>query len=353
MARPRFSLSRVFPVVFGIVTALALVAPRSAAAQPFGAWLLLNGTNGYVEVPSAPALNPTSGITIEAWVDVSDANSGECSSIIGKDWLNSYWVGICGHTLRSYLRGGVTDRRDGGTLSGSEWDHIAVTWDGTTRKHYINGELVGSWPESAPLTTSSAPLRIGSDVSWEYTPNGSINEVRLWNRALSQEEIRYWINKPITSPQPGLVAVWSLSANANDALGTYNGTLQGNALYWTYAAVLDCGSGSATSLCLQGHLLVSVEWRDFSGNTGVGTVVGGSNTAGVFWFFEPDNWEMLVKIKNACAGYGHYWVFSAATTTVYYRVSVFDVSAGKRRLYFNYPHEPAVGIVDTSSFTCP
>ena len=48
----------------------------------------------------------------------------------------------------------------------SDWTHIAVTWDGTTHKHYVDGELVASRAESGNLTNNTANARIGSDVSW-------------------------------------------------------------------------------------------------------------------------------------------------------------------------------------------
>src|SRR4051812_6969715 len=89
-----------------LMAALLAALPGAAGAQPFGEFLLLHGPlSGYVEVPSSPDLNPASAITIEAWVNLTD--SGGCSSIVGKNWLQSWWVGICGTTLRSYLKGGT------------------------------------------------------------------------------------------------------------------------------------------------------------------------------------------------------------------------------------------------------
>ena len=78
-----------------------------------------------------------------------------------------------------------------GTIPLSELTHIAVTYDGTTRRHYINGELVAlARPRPARSTTTSEGLRIGSDVSYDFTPNFSFSEVRLWNVARTQDQIR-------------------------------------------------------------------------------------------------------------------------------------------------------------------
>ena len=94
-----------------ILALVGLAAP--AAAQPFGAWLNLSGspTHGYVRVPHAAALNPAGAFTFEAWVSITNGPTGEdCRTIAGKNYLQSWWIGLCRvsgrPTLRSYLKGG-------------------------------------------------------------------------------------------------------------------------------------------------------------------------------------------------------------------------------------------------------
>jgi hypothetical protein len=131
---------------------LTLAAP--AAAQPFGGiFSLSTASPGYIRVADGPALNPTAAITIELWASVGDTG-GSCKSLVGKDYVHAYWVGICNRTLRSYLKGSPS-LFDGGTIPLGELTHIAVTFDGTTRRHYINGELVASKPETGPLPTAT------------------------------------------------------------------------------------------------------------------------------------------------------------------------------------------------------
>lgn len=204
---------------------LAVISAPAAQAQPFGGWLELNGASGYIEVPHNPVLNPTTGFTFEAWVRITDVHG--CSSIAGKSYLQAWWVGICGTTLRSYLRGTATGSRfDSGTVPAGVWTHIAVTWDGATRRHYVNGVQTGAIAEGAP-TTSTAPLRIGSDVPWQFTPSGSIDEVYLWNVARTQAQIQADMAGPITGPVQGLIAVWSFNGNGRDTVAVYNGTPTG------------------------------------------------------------------------------------------------------------------------------
>lgn len=116
-----------------------------------------------------------------------------------------------------------------------------------------------------------------------------------------------------------------------------------------------CTPGPST-LCLnQDRFRVEVEWRDTDGSQGSGSVAAcGSQDSGLFYFFDPDNWEMLVKVLDACGVNGHYWVFLAATTNLGYDLRVTDTATGVQRLYSNAPGVPAPAVTDTTAFaTCP
>jgi len=348
------------------LTVLLLALGATAAqAQPFNLWLRLAGdpSSGYIEIPHSSALNPTAAFTIEAWVNISNNTTGEdCRSIAGKSYTAAWWIGQCNvggqPVLRSYLKGG-SSAKNGGVIPRGVWTHIAVTFDGSTRRHYINGELAASFPETGPLTTSTAAMRIGSDVSWVHTPSGSIDEVRLWNVARSITQIRAAINTPITGPQPGLVALWALNGNANDSIGGHNGVATGAGLsVGVFPAIASCGSSTVNALCLQDRFQITTAWRTNATpgtpTDGGGHVVVAGPNSGIFWFFSSDNWEVMVKALNGCGLNSRYWIFSAATTNVFYRMDVFDVRAGQQKIYFNYPGPPAPAVIDVDAFaTCP
>jgi hypothetical protein len=274
--------------------ALLLGVPAALSAQPFGLWTAFagNGTagasNGWLQIPDSAALNPTSAITIEAWVLINEPFAGvNCRSIVGKDYTHAYWVGACrtgsGATLRSYVRGS-SSLIDGGVIPNGTWIHIAVTSDGTTRKHYINGELVETHSEAGPPTGSTSPLQIGGDASYEFSPSGLVNEVRLWNVARTQDQIRAALNVPLRSAQPGLVAVWPMFV-ATDALGVHNGSFHGNIPpILGPPAESSCGASSPSALCLDGHFALSATFRTGpqgspSGNAGVAV---SSPASGIF-----------------------------------------------------------------------
>jgi len=108
----------------------------------------------------------------------------------------------------------------------------------------------------------------------------------------------------------------------------------------------------ATTLCLAGGKFeLKVTWRDFENRTGNGTVVPNQGTAqsGLFWFFGPNNWEMLVKVLNGCGSNGHHWIFSAATTTVEYQLRVRNTATGAVAIYNNPLGAAARALADTST----
>ncbi len=114
----------------------------------------------------------------------------------------------------------------------------------------------------------------------------------------------------------------------------------------------DVGCTTATALCLsQNRFTVEVSWRDFEGNTGAGQVVPyRSDDSGLFWFFDSENWEMLVKVLDGCGVNGRFWVFSAATTTVEYTLRVTDTETGVVKEYFNPLGRAASAITDSDAF---
>ena len=335
---------------------LALVAailfPLAASAQPFGAYLVLNNDTSYVTIP-ATDFDFTDGFTFEAWVSVRDAfGASGCSSIAGKDYTKAWWIGVCGTTLRSYIKGSGS-QYSSGTLSANEWHHIAVTYNGSVRKHYIDGEEVGSKDETGSMTLSpGTAVRIGSDVSWLHTANGAYDEVRFWKTARTKEEIRSTITKKIDTPGP--FSGYHLDGTVNDPFGGRNGSLNGSAAFLTNAVALSC-TPSAEALCLQGNkFLVQTRWIDYAGNAGNGkTVPGASADSGLFWFFSANNWEVLVKVLNACPSAK--WVFAAASTDVHYELIVTNVTTGETKRWFNYLGNAAPAITDSGAFpgACP
>ena len=112
---------------------------------------------------------------------------------------------------------------------------------------------------------------------------------------------------------------------------------------------------SSSSMCLRDNRFqVDVQWTDFQGNSGSGSVAPfGTDESGVFWFFGPDNLEFLVKVLNGCSLNDRFWVFASATTNVEYQLTVTDTMTGDSAVYTNPLGTLAPAIADTSALaTC-
>lgn len=107
-----------------------------------------------------------------------------------------------------------------------------------------------------------------------------------------------------------------------------------------------CASDART-LCLLGRFEVEVSWKA-NGQTGIGTAVPDSDNSGFFWFFGPDNLELVVKILDGTTVNGKIWVFYGSLSDVEYTVKVTDTLTGKVKTYRNQPGSLS-GAADTSA----
>ena len=76
-----------------------------------------------------------------------------------------------------------------------EWHHYAVTWDGQEVQFYLDGNAIGSTALTDALQANTEPLMIGCDPPGqaEYF-NGKLDEIRIYNRALSEAEIQQLVD---------------------------------------------------------------------------------------------------------------------------------------------------------------
>lgn len=111
------------------------------------------------------------------------------------------------------------------------------------------------------------------------------------------------------------------------------------------------GAAPDALLLGDGRFALEVEWRT-GGETGIGHPLPHSDESGAFWFFGPDNPELLVKLLDGRAVNGHFWVFHAAATSVDYTLTVTDLDTGRRRRY-EKRSGPLASAVDTAAFAAP
>lgn len=114
-----------------------------------------------------------------------------------------------------------------------------------------------------------------------------------------------------------------------------------------------CFTGE-TALCLQNNRFrVEVDFET-AVETGTARAVPQQADSGMFWFFEPDNLELLVKVIDGCPVNDRFWVFFSATTNVGFTVTVTDTWTDETRVYENPLNQVAETVTDANAFnTCP
>ncbi len=110
-----------------------------------------------------------------------------------------------------------------------------------------------------------------------------------------------------------------------------------------------CG---ADELCFHdARFKASLTWRTAEAS-GTAQRVAAGPSSGLLWFFEPDNWEAMVKVLDGCDTNGHYWVFAAVGTDVGYTLNVTDSLTGESRSYSNPIGTRSPAITDDRAFPC-
>jgi glucose/arabinose dehydrogenase/PKD repeat protein len=167
--------------------------PVSTASGRFGRALSFDGVNDRVDVPDSSSLDLTTGMTLEAWVKPTTI-SGWRTAILkerGTTDLDYALYASNGSRPRVENYTGVETGTNGTAgLPLNAWTHLAATYDGANLRLYVNGALVATKAASGPMPNTANPLRIGGNAIWGEYFSGLIDEVRVYNRALSEAEVK-------------------------------------------------------------------------------------------------------------------------------------------------------------------
>jgi hypothetical protein len=207
-------------------TCSGAACPVSATGK-FGNALQFNGTTDYVDAGNGASLNITGAITIEAWVKTNTIPaSGHWPALLDKN-IN-YQLVITPTTGKPYLQwnnsGSGYNVVSNTALSIGVWAHIAVVVINGSQTLYFNGVKSGSASNPALLDTSTQHLLIGKNNGSNDFFNGSIDEVKIWNRALSPNEIKasynVGLNKLYRKITSSTSNSYACAASVQDSQGT-------------------------------------------------------------------------------------------------------------------------------------
>ena len=166
----------------------------------FGKALRFDGVDDFVSVGDAPELRLLNGGTIMAWIYLEGQGASVWPRIICKELQTGSnggyhmpidWNG--GRLLRFVIDGGA-GTSVGDPLELKTWYHVAVAFDGEKVRFYTNGKRVEEVPQEKPTPDTQAEMRIGNSPVGVRPFQGIIDEVRIWSRALDDDEISEQMN---------------------------------------------------------------------------------------------------------------------------------------------------------------
>jgi hypothetical protein len=168
-------------------------------AGKFGQALVFDGTSAKVTIPDAPSLRLTTDMTLAAWVQPSPVTAAWRDGIYkGND---NYYLEATSSRIVPASGGNFdtdsVETYETAALAVNTWTHLALTYDGVTLCLYVNGVQVSSLARTGNLATSAHPLEIGGDSILGQYFQGTIDEVRIYNQALSLSEIHADMVTPI------------------------------------------------------------------------------------------------------------------------------------------------------------
>jgi hypothetical protein len=170
----------------------------------FGGALDYDGVNDWVTVADKPSLDLTTGMTLEGWVYPTRAgDAGNWKALAVKETNSGLAWALYPFGDRGLPSGHAATANElwasaPSALTLNTWSHVAVTYDGTTIRFYVNGVQVGTRVQSGPLQTSSQPLRFGGDAVWSEWFAGRLDEIRIYNRPLTAAQVQTDMTTPVT-----------------------------------------------------------------------------------------------------------------------------------------------------------
>ncbi len=172
----------------------------------FGNALQFNGTNSMVTVNNNASLALSTGMTLEAWVYPTVWMSG-AQTVIMKEGVTAeaYLLDANNSTnqpMSAVWTGGEVAVGGNGQIPPNQWSHLATTYDGQYQSLYVNGVLVNVMPQTGVPATSTGALRIGGNSLWGNFFQGYIDEVRIYNRALTNAQIISDSTTPVSVSNP-------------------------------------------------------------------------------------------------------------------------------------------------------
>ena len=219
-----------------------------------------NGSTNYINVSNSTSLQFNGAITFSVWFNASTIPLGGVNStsyIMSKgadggtpySWTSFLDTGVLSLTMWNSGNGnnGATITNSQLTISTNQWYNVIFTFDGTNAKAYLNGQLVSTTPSTYTIFSNTYDIKFGRRhiSGLPYFFNGKIDDIGIWNRALTQQEITNLYNScATTNPTGNTTQIFCATPAPTVAQLTATGTN----IQWYAAATGGSPLASTTSL---------------------------------------------------------------------------------------------------------
>jgi hypothetical protein len=238
-----------------------------------------NAPNQIAVIPDSASLDPTNALSIEGWMLVTAYPPVDASVIAAKEDIHGvrqYELDVL-HTGNQLVfmstigvPGGFLSYIGTNSVQLNSWAHVAMTYDGSLLSLYVNGKLDGTRPVTGPILTGTAPFTIGGLGIGPWSFFGQVDELSLYNLALSASDIQGIYNAdisgkcslavaPVISSQP---SSQTLTVGQTASFNVVVGGMRPLSYQWTF-------NGAAIAEATTASLVITNVQRDQSGNYAV------------------------------------------------------------------------------------
>jgi hypothetical protein len=245
-------------------------------------------SSSFITIPSSlNSVFNTNNVTVEGWFKF-DANNVGFPMLIGEAYVGDGKITFAMYKHGNYINAGYNNNgwtlvTSASTIQINTWMHIAATYDQTSIKIYINGNLDATLNANAALPTGSESWYIGKRWDSNDYFRGVMDEIRIWNVARTQAQIQASMNTTVPTNATGLRAYYKLDESVGtspaDATGNgYNGTLT-NGSIWQVPSTSILGASQATYLWSPGGQTTNTITAATSGTYSVVATLSGCQSA--------------------------------------------------------------------------
>jgi hypothetical protein len=203
-----------------------------------GMGLQLDGIDDYVDLGNDPLFDLTEQVTLSIWVNTQDIGTTQNNPWLGKGDTSYMIKGHrVGNQIEFFIYDGtwITAHADVGAEFNGDWHHAAGTFDGEQLKIYVDGGLSVTADHVGGISPNTYNVAIGTNTQSSGRFSESIvDEAKIYNRALSEGEIRYLagFRAPVDPGTDGLVAHYAFENDTTDSSGNgLDGTIVGDATF--------------------------------------------------------------------------------------------------------------------------